>query len=104
VPLASAADASGLLTTTIQLSQAIGVAVFGSLFLTLDTGSGGRLATISGHAIFVTLAWVGVTLACGAVTAAPLARILRAHAIQAQAARQRAATNEQSTKFTAPSQ
>jgi MFS family permease len=34
VPLAQAADASGLLTTTIQLGQAVGVATFGSLFLT----------------------------------------------------------------------
>jgi predicted MFS family arabinose efflux permease len=41
VPPHQAADASGLLTTAIQLSQAIGVAVFGSLFLTLDAGGSG---------------------------------------------------------------
>jgi hypothetical protein len=35
---AHAADASGVLTTTIQLGQAVGVATFGSLFLTLDAG------------------------------------------------------------------
>jgi MFS family permease len=35
VPTSEAADASGLLTTTLQLSQVIGVAVFGSLFLSL---------------------------------------------------------------------
>ena len=29
-----------VLTTTIQLGQAVGVATFGSLFLTLDTGRG----------------------------------------------------------------
>src|SRR6201999_3537296 len=40
VPLQPAADASGLLTTTIQLGQAIGVATFGSLFLTLDAPPG----------------------------------------------------------------
>jgi hypothetical protein len=40
VPLRQAADASGLLTTTIQLGQAVGVATFGSLFLTLDSGRG----------------------------------------------------------------
>ncbi|HEY1003336.1 MAG TPA: hypothetical protein VGD83_27220, partial [Streptosporangiaceae bacterium] len=40
VPLAQAADASGLLTTTIQLGQAVGVATFGSLFLTLDSAPG----------------------------------------------------------------
>jgi EmrB/QacA subfamily drug resistance transporter len=33
VPLARAADASGLLTTTLQLSQVIGVAAFGTLYL-----------------------------------------------------------------------
>jgi MFS family permease len=35
VPPARAADASGLLTTTIQLSQVVGVAVFGGVFLSL---------------------------------------------------------------------
>jgi hypothetical protein len=40
VPLAQAGDASGLLTTTIQLGQAVGVAAFGSLFLTLDSAPG----------------------------------------------------------------
>ena len=40
VPLRQASDASGLLTTTIQLGQAVGVATFGSLFLALDSGRG----------------------------------------------------------------
>ncbi len=89
VPLHQAADASGLLTTSIQLSQAVGVAVFGSLFLTLDAdGAGsarsarslGDISAISGHAVFVTLAWIGVTLAFGALTAVPLARTVRASA------------------------
>ena len=35
VPPASAADASGLLTTTFQLGQAVGTAIFGSVFLSL---------------------------------------------------------------------
>ena len=82
VPLHQAADASGLLTTAIQLSQAVGVAVFGSLFLTLDAGAtgprAGRDPPSSGHAVFVTLAWIGVTLACGALAAVPLARTVRA--------------------------
>jgi hypothetical protein len=39
--LHEAADASGLLTTAIQLSQAVGMAAFGSLFLTLDAGGAG---------------------------------------------------------------
>ncbi|MER7245086.1 MFS transporter [Kribbella sp. NPDC000426] len=42
VPFNRAADASGILTTTIQLSQVGGVTVFGTLFL-----SGGSLATTS---------------------------------------------------------
>ena len=35
VPVHKAADASGLLTTALQLGQAMGVAVLGSVFLTL---------------------------------------------------------------------
>jgi MFS family permease len=80
VPLQQAADASGVLTTALQLSQAVGVAVFGSLFLTLaarPSGAGG-VAAVSGHAAFVTLAWVAATLACGALAAVPLARTVRA--------------------------
>ncbi|MEV4261513.1 MFS transporter [Kribbella sp. NPDC049584] len=42
VPLSRAADASGVLTTTIQLSQVGGVAIFGTLYL-----SGGSLTTTS---------------------------------------------------------
>jgi hypothetical protein len=84
VPLHEAADASGLLTTAIQLSQAVGVAVFGSLFLTLDAGGAGLggVSAVSGHALFVTMAWIAVTLACGAVAAVPLARTVRASAAQ----------------------
>jgi hypothetical protein len=40
VPVTSAADASGLLTTTMQLAQVIGVAAYGTLFLDLAAGSG----------------------------------------------------------------
>jgi len=77
------ADASGLLTTAMQLSQAVGVAVFGSLFLTVDDSAAARAAEVSvtsGHALFVTLAWIAVTLACGAAVAVPLARTVRAAA------------------------
>jgi len=79
VPLHEAADASGVLTTVIQLSQAVGVAVLGSLFLTLDARPGAS-AAVSGHAVFATLAWIAVTLACGALAAVPLARTVRASA------------------------
>jgi hypothetical protein len=84
VPLHEAADASGLVTTAMQLSQAVGVAVFGSLFLTLDAGGAGLpgAPAISGHALFVTMAWIAVTLACGVVAALPLARTVRASAAE----------------------
>jgi MFS family permease len=82
VPLQQAADASGLLTTALQLSQAVGVAAFGSLYLSLDAGHSGPTPQDSAHAIFVTLAWVAVTLACALAVALPLARVVRnaAHA------------------------
>jgi MFS family permease len=87
VPLHEAADASGLVTTAMQLSQAVGVAVFGSLFLTLDADGAGLpgapgAPAISGHALFVTMAWIAVTLACGVVAALPLARTVRASAAE----------------------
>jgi hypothetical protein len=81
VPPHQAADASGLLTTAMQLSQAVGVAVFGSLFLTVDgsaAASAAEVSVTSGHALFVTLTWIAVTLACGAAVAVPLARTVRA--------------------------
>jgi hypothetical protein len=56
------------------------------VFLTLDAGgtagsaagTGAGISVISGHAVFVTLAWIAVTLACGAAAAVPLARTVRA--------------------------
>jgi hypothetical protein len=82
VPLRQAADASGLFTTAIQLSQAVGVAVFGSVFLTIDARGAAAAAgrASSGHAVAITLAWVAVTLALGAVAAIPLARTVLATA------------------------
>jgi hypothetical protein len=77
VPLRHAADASGLLTTTIQLGQAVGVATFGSLFLTLDAGHGAATA-VSGHALAVTFAWLAAAAAFGAVAGVPLARTVAA--------------------------
>ncbi len=46
VPAARAADASGLLTTTVQLAQLLGVAVIGSVYLSRAPG----LATATGSA------------------------------------------------------
>jgi MFS family permease len=78
VPLHRAADASGLLTTTIQLGQAIGVATFGSLFLTLDTGRDAAAPAVSGHALAITLGWLAATLVLGVVAGIPLARTVAA--------------------------
>jgi hypothetical protein len=70
---ADAANASGLLTTTFQLSQAVGVATFGSLFLTLAADHGPRA---SAHAITITFAGLGVLLALGVLAGLPLSRLV----------------------------
>jgi hypothetical protein len=76
VPLHQAADASGLLTTTIQLGQAVGVATFGSLFLTLDSGP--TVPSVSGHALAVTFGWLAAAMVFGAAAGVPLARTVAA--------------------------
>jgi MFS family permease len=101
VPLRQAADASGLLTTTIQLGQAVGVATFGSLFLTLDAGRsalgrpalgsssplGGTVAAASGHALAVTLVWLAAAMVLGVAAGIPLARTVSSARRDAAAAR-----------------
>jgi MFS family permease len=75
VPPAEAADASGLLTTTIQLSQVIGVAVFGSLFLTLAAHPGAHASA----AAFPTVElWLAALTLLGITGALVLARTVRA--------------------------
>lgn len=65
-----------MLTTTVQLGQAIGVATFGSLFLTLAAHTGSHP---SANAISTTLVWLAATLGLGVVAAATLTRaVLRA--------------------------
>lgn len=61
VPPERAADASGLLTTAIQLGQVLGVATFGTLFLTTHTLPG---------------VWLAVVAVAGAVCAGSLSRSL----------------------------
>jgi EmrB/QacA subfamily drug resistance transporter len=88
VPVHKAADASGLLTTALQLGQAVGVAVFGSVFLTLAAhGPGGRggpgsgaptAAAVSGHALYVTLTGAALAMALAVAAAIPLARTVLA--------------------------
>ena len=84
VPPHQAADASGLLTTALQLSQAAGVAVFGSVFLTLDSRPAAArpapslMPGISGHALAITLSLAAVTMMLGVVAAVPLVRTVLA--------------------------
>jgi MFS family permease len=78
VPLHHAADASGLLTTAIQLGQAVGVATFGSLYLTLDADRGGAVSAASGHALAITLAWLAVAMVFGVAAGTALARTVAA--------------------------
>ena len=78
VPLRHAADASGLLTTTIQLGQAVGVATFGSLFLTLDAARGTTTAAISGHALAITMSWLAAAMLLAVAAGIPLARTVAA--------------------------
>jgi MFS family permease len=70
VPVTEAADASGLLTTALQLGQAVGVATFGSVFLSLAAHG-------SGHAVAVTLYWVAAVLGVGALASVPLTLTVR---------------------------
>ena len=70
---ADAANASGLLTTTLQLGQAVGVAAFGSLFLTLAAHPGPHS---SAHAITLTMVGLAALLATGALAALPLSRLV----------------------------
>jgi EmrB/QacA subfamily drug resistance transporter len=76
VPMAEAADASGLLTTTLQLSQVIGIAAFGTLYFTLVKHPA---AHPSAHAFAATNAWLAVLMLVGVVGGAALARtVIRA--------------------------
>lgn len=68
---AEAADASGVLTTTVQLGQAIGVATFGSVFLTLAVDTGPHP---SANAISTTLVWLAAVLGFGVLAATALTR------------------------------
>jgi MFS family permease len=77
VPPAEAADASGLLTTTIQLSQVLGVAVFGSLFLSLAAQ---QQPHASAAAFSTVELWLAALTLLGVVGALLLARTVRAAA------------------------
>ncbi|MFE7563350.1 MFS transporter [Kitasatospora sp. NPDC057500] len=68
VPMDKAVDASGLLTTIVQLGQVAGIAVYGALYLTLvgRTGSGTH-AHVLGGAMSTSAVWILVVAALGVV-------------------------------------
>jgi EmrB/QacA subfamily drug resistance transporter len=74
VPPERAADASGLLTTVLQLSIVIGVTVFGDLFLSLSQHV---RAHASAAAFGTVLFAVGAVTAAGLAGAVPLSRTVR---------------------------
>jgi hypothetical protein len=71
VPLSQAADASGPLTTTMQLGQVLGVAVFGTVFLSLQTRA---TAHASAAAMATTCYWLALLAAVAVVPAVALSR------------------------------
>ncbi|WP_432928280.1 MFS transporter [Microbispora sp. CA-135349] len=70
VPPARAADASGLLTTAMQFGQLTGVAVFGTVFLSLADPP-------RPEAMGTTAWWLSIVTALGVVAAVTLARAAR---------------------------
>ena len=76
VPAARAADASGLLTTTVQLGQLLGVAAIGSVYLS-RAGSGPGRAAASAAAMSGTALWLAVLSAAGLLAAAVMVRAAR---------------------------
>jgi MFS family permease len=74
VPPSAAPDASGLLTTTLQLSQVIGVAVFGSVFLDLAANPRAHASAVAISTVNGLLAGFCLLAILGAVL---LARTLR---------------------------
>ena len=80
VPAARAADASGLLTTTVQLGQLLGVAAIGSVYLSRATATristAGRAAA-SAAAMSGTACWLTVLSAAGLLAAVVMVRAAR---------------------------
>ncbi|WP_084478919.1 MFS transporter [Nocardia jejuensis] len=70
IPPALAADASGILVTNVQLGVVVGIATFGSVFLTLA----GATALSSAHAVAITAIAEGTVVLAASVLAARAAR------------------------------
>ena len=78
VPAARAADASGLLTTTVQLGQLLGVAAIGSVYLSrAGSGSGSGHAAASAAAMSGTACWLAALSGAGLLAAAVMVRAAR---------------------------
>jgi MFS transporter len=80
VPLAKAADASGLLTTTMQFGQVVGVAAFGTVYLSLTTPFPSlplARAHLSAHAMSTAAQWMAVLCLVGILGGIMLARTVR---------------------------
>jgi hypothetical protein len=77
VPLARAADASGVLTTTAQLNQVIGVTVFGTLFLSLRQTATSARAQASAEALSTTTLWLTLLFLLGIASGIVLSRTVR---------------------------
>ncbi|MEU2249391.1 MFS transporter [Streptomyces sp. NPDC019224] len=73
VPMDKAVDASGLLTTVVQLGQVAGVTVFGALYLTLAGHTG---ADSLGDAMATTTSWILAVAALGVVPGVALTRVV----------------------------
>jgi hypothetical protein len=69
VPAARAADASGLLTTTVQLGQLLGVAAIGSVYLSRAGSGATSAAAMSGTAL-----WLAALSVAGLLAAAVMVR------------------------------
>jgi EmrB/QacA subfamily drug resistance transporter len=74
VPVSAAADASGLLTTTMQLAQVIGVAAYGTVYLDLAAHPRPHASAL---AISTVYAWLTVLAMAGILAAAALSRTVR---------------------------
>jgi hypothetical protein len=72
IPVTDAADASGVISTTAQISQVVGIATFGTLFLNLLAQAH---LNPSAHAITVVMVVTGVVALLGGVLATRLTKI-----------------------------
>ena len=72
IPVTDAADASGVISTTAQISQVVGIATFGTLFLNLMAQAH---VHASAHAITVVMVVTGTIALLGALLATRLAKV-----------------------------